>query len=55
MKSSSREESVTKLSRRDREIFLVMLGDKSARLTTALREAVKRYKKQVQPNAEADD
>jgi uncharacterized protein (DUF1778 family) len=49
------EESVTKLSRRDREVFLALLDDKSARPTKALRDAVKRYKKQVEQHGGVGD
>jgi uncharacterized protein (DUF1778 family) len=42
------EDHATKLSRRDRDTFLAMLDDKSARPNKALRDAAKRYKKQVQ-------
>jgi hypothetical protein len=55
MKSSSKEERVTKLSCRDRDLFLALLDNKSARPNKALRVAVKRYKKLVQPNAGVDD
>jgi len=50
MSKSSQKESATKLSRRDRNFFLALLDNKSARPNKALREAVKRYKKLVQPN-----
>ena len=49
------EENVTKLTRRDRDAFVAMLDDKSARPNKALRDAAKRYKKQVGQNGGVGD
>ena len=42
-----RDQKVTKLSKRDRQVFVAMLDDHGAKPNMALREAAKRYKKQV--------
>jgi uncharacterized protein (DUF1778 family) len=49
------EENVTRLTRRDRDAFVALLDDKSARPNKALRDAAKRYKKQVEQNGGVGD
>jgi uncharacterized protein (DUF1778 family) len=49
-RSVIQQDYVTRLSRRDRDTFLAILDDKSSRPNKALRDAAKRYKKQVQRN-----
>ncbi len=41
------EQSVTRLSERDRHLFAAMLDDESTKPNEALSKAVKRFKKQV--------
>lgn len=41
------EQEVTRLSKRDRQLFAEMLDDRSTRPNEALVKAAKRYKKQV--------
>lgn len=42
-----REQQVTRLSERDRQLFVKMLDDQSTKPNQALARAAKRYKKQV--------
>ena len=42
-----REQQVTRVSKRDRELFAAMLDDESSKPNEALVKAAKRYKKQV--------
>ena len=41
------ERQVTRLSERDRQLFVAMLDDESTQPNEALKKAAKRYKKQV--------
>lgn len=41
------DQQVTRLSERDRQLFLAMLDDESSKPNEALAKAAKRYKKQV--------
>ena len=41
------DQNLTVLSRRDRDLFVALLDDPSAKPNKALRDAAKRYKKQV--------
>ena len=41
------EQQVTRLSERDRQLFVEMLDDQSTKPNRALAKAAKRYKKQV--------
>ena len=42
-----RDQEVTRLSERDRQVFAAMLDDESSKPNAALVKAAKRYKKQV--------
>jgi uncharacterized protein (DUF1778 family) len=42
-----REQQVTRLSERDRQLFAAMLDDESSKPNAALMKAARRYKKQV--------